>query len=64
MKLFTPELDILYVKKNGITYICSHYCGKVKIDSYENFSRGKRLNLYNVIINIKSVLNKDKDHNY
>ena len=50
--------------KGGITYIFSHYFAKIKIDSYNSLPIEKRLTLHNVIIFMKSVLNKDKNHYY
>ena len=46
--------------KSGITYIFSHYL----VDSYDSLSIEKMLTLHNVIIHIKSVLTKDKNHYY
>ena len=48
--------------KSGITYFFSHYFAKIKIDSYDSLPIEKRLTLDNVIIVIKTVLNKDKNH--
>ena len=50
--------------KSVITYIFSHYFAKIKVNSYDSLPLGKRLTLHNVIIHIKSVLNKDKYHYY
>ena len=50
--------------KSGITYIFSHYFAKIKVYSYDSLPIEKRLTLYNVIIHIKLVLNKDKNHYY
>ena len=50
--------------KSGITYIFSHYFAKIKVDSYDSLSIEKVLTLHNVIILIKLVLNKDKNHYY
>ena len=50
--------------KSSITYIFSHYFAKIEIDSYDSLPTEKRLTLHNVIILIKSVLNKDKNHYY
>ena len=50
--------------KSSITYIFSHYFAKSKVVSYDSFPIEKRLTLHNVIILIKSVLNKDKNHCY
>ena len=57
---------IRYLKsiKNGITYIFSHYYAKFKVDSYDSLLIEKILTLQNVIILIKSFLNKDKNHYY
>ena len=50
--------------KSGITYIFCHFLEKVKVDSYDSFPIEKRLTLHNVIILIKSVVNKGKNHYY
>ena len=50
--------------KSDITYIFSHYFAKIKIDSYDSLPIEKILTLHNVIILIKSVLSKDKNHYY
>ena len=50
--------------KSGITYVYSHYFGKIKVDSYDSLPLEKRLILHNVIMHIKSVLNKDENHYY
>ena len=48
--------------KSGITYIFSHYFAKIKVDSYNSLPIEKLLTWHNVIMHIKSVLNKDKNH--
>ena len=48
--------------KSAITYIFSHYFAKMKVDSYDYLSIEKILTLHNVVIHIKSVINKDKNH--
>ena len=50
--------------KSNITYVFSHYYAKTKVDSYGFLPIEKRLTLDNVIIRIKSILNKDKSHYY
>ena len=50
--------------KSGITYTFSHYFAKIKVDSYDSLPIEKRLTLHSVIMLIKSVLNKDKNHYY
>ena len=42
----------------------SHYYAKIKVDSFDSLPLEKRLNLHNVIIPIKSTLNKDTNHYY
>ena len=42
----------------------SHYFAKIKLDSYDSLPIEKTLTLHNVIIHIKSVLDKDKNHYY
>ena len=48
----------------SITYIFSDYFAKIKVDFYDSLSIEKILTLPNVIISIKSVLNKEKNHYY
>ena len=48
--------------KSSITYIFSNYFAKIKVDSYNSLPIEKTLTLHNIIILIKSVLNKDKNH--
>ena len=50
--------------KTGITYIISCYFAKIKVDSYDYLPIEKTFSLHNVIIDIKSVLNKNKNHYY
>ena len=47
--------------KSGITDVFSQCYVKIKVDSYDSLPTRKRLTLHNVIILIKSVLNKDKN---
>ena len=56
------RISYLISLKSGITYIFSHYFAKIEVDSYDSLPVEKRLTLRNVIIHIKSVLNKDKNH--
>ena len=67
----TKKYDAIYDRirylislKSSITYIFSHYFAKIKVDSYDSLPIEKILTLHNVIILIKSVLNKDKNHYY
>ena len=60
MTPFTTELS----QKSGITHIFSDYFAKIKVFSYDSLRIEKTLTFHNVIIHIKSVLNKDKNHYY
>ena len=63
--LLDPEkFRYLINLKSGNTYIFSPYFAKIKVDSYDSLPIEKILTLHNVIILIKSVLNKDKNHYY
>ena len=42
----------------------SHYYAKNIVDCYDSLPIKKRLALYNIIILIKSVLNKNKNRHY
>ena len=57
---------IIYILslKSSITYVSSHYYAKIKVDSYDSLPIEKTLTLHIVIILIKPVLNKDKNHYY
>ena len=61
---FYDRIRYLISLKSSITYIFSHYFAKIKVDSYDSLPIEKTLTLHNVIILIKSVLNKDKNHYY
>ena len=50
--------------KSRITYIFSQYFAKIKVDADDFLPIEKTWTLHNVIIYIKSVLNKDKNHYY
>ena len=70
--LFSPEkydaiynrIKYLVSQKSGITYIFSHYYANIKVDSYDSLHIEKILTLHNVIMLIKSVLNKDQNPYY
>ena len=59
--LFTTKLDISI--KGDITRIIFHYFPEIKVDSYDSLPIEKTLTSH-VIILIKPVLNKDKNHYY
>ena len=45
-------------------YVFSHCYAKIKVDSYDSLPIKTTLDLRNVVIPIKSVVNKDKHHCY
>ena len=61
-KLLTTELDISLKEWHHIIF--SDYFAIFKVDSYDSLPIEKLLTLHNVIIHIKSILNKDKNHYY
>ena len=67
----TKKYDTIYGRirylmslKSSIIYGFSHYFAKIKVDSYDVSPIEKILTLQNIIILIKSILNKDKNHYY
>ena len=70
--LFDPEkYDAVYNRiryltspKSSITYFFLPQLAKIKVDSYNFLPIEKILTLHNIIILIKSVLNKDQNHYY
>ena len=58
------RIRYLISPKSSITYVFYHYYAKTKVDSYGSLPIERILTLHNVIILIKSVLNKDKSHYY
>ena len=57
--LFTIGLKF---KKSGITYVISHNYARIKFDLYDSLPLGITLTLHNVIILIKSILNRYQNH--
>ena len=54
----------LISEKNGVTYSINHNFGRIRIDSYNSLPIEKILTFHNVIILIKSVVNKNKNEYY
>ena len=50
--------------KSGITYIISHDYATIKVHSYNSLPLEKTMTLRNLIINVESVWNKDKNNYY
>ena len=57
---FIRGLDILYKWKGGITDVIA----RIRIDSYSSIPIEKTLTFHNVVILIKSVVNKKKNNYY
>ena len=51
-------------EKSGITDSINHNFGRIRIDSYDSLPIEKLLTFHNVIILIKSVVNKNKNEYY
>ena len=64
MMPFSIGSDILLVKKVVLHIYFFHNYARIKIDSYVSLPLEKILTLDNVIILIKSVSNKNKNHHY
>ena len=68
--LFGPEkydaihntIGYLIIQKSGITYVFTHNYEKIKIETYNFLTLKETLTLHNVIMYIKSVLNKNKKY--
>ena len=61
---FVIGLNILQAKKNGITDCANHNFTIIRIDSYDFLPIEKILTFPNVIILIKSVVNRNKNEYY
>ena len=62
-KIF-DKIKYLICEKSGITESINHNFGKIRIDSYNSLPIEKILTFHNVIILIKSVVNKNKNQYY
>ena len=58
------KIKYLIIEKCGITDSINHNFGKIRIDSYNSLPIEKILTFHNVIILIKSVVNKNKNQYY
>ena len=52
----------LIILKSRMAYIFSHYFVKIKVDSCDSLHIEKNVALHNVLMVIKSVIIKDKNH--
>ena len=57
-------IKFLISEKSGITGSINHNFGKIRIDSYNSLPIEKIMTFHNVIILIKSVVNKNKNNYY
>ena len=58
------KIKYLISEKSGITDSINHNFGKIRIDSYNSLPIEKVFTFHNVIIIIKSVVNKNKNEYY
>ena len=58
------KIKYLIIEKGGITDSINHNFGKIGIDSHNYLPIEKILTVYNVIILIESVINKNKNEYY
>ena len=61
---FCDKFKYLISKKSGITNSINHNFEKIRIDSYNSLPIKKILTLYNFIILIKSVVDKNENKYY
>ena len=59
--IICDKIKYLISKKSGIANSINHNFGKIRIDSYSSSSMKKILTFHNVIILIKSVVNKNEN---
>ena len=58
------KIKYLVSEKRGITDSVDHNFARIRIDSYDSLPFKKVLSFHNVIILIKSVVNKNKNYYY
>ena len=58
------KIQYLISEKSGITDSINHNLGEIRIDSYNSLPIEKIVTFHNVIIFIKSVVNKNKNECY
>ena len=58
------RIRYLISKKSGIAKSISHNFARIRIDSYNSLPFEKILTFHNIIILIKSAVNKDKNNSY
>ena len=58
------RIRYLISQKRDIIFVISHNYARIKVDSYNSILLEKPLTFHNVIILIKSVINKNQNHYY
>ena len=58
------KIKYLISEKSGITDSINHNLGRIRIDSYDSLPTEKILTFRNLIMLIKSVINKNKNEYY
>ena len=58
------RIRYLISQKSDIIFVISHNYARIKVDSYNSLLLEKPLTFHNVIILIKSVINKNQNHYY
>ena len=61
---FFDRIKYFISKESGITDSINHNFARIRIDSYNSLPTEKIMTFHNVIILIKSVVNKNKNHYY
>ena len=64
MRKVCDRTKYLISKKSGITYSINHNFTIIRIDSYDSLPTEKILTFHNVIILIKSIVNKYRNNYY
>ena len=60
--VISNRVRYLIILKSRMAYIFSHYFVKIKVDSCDSLHIEKNVALHNVLMVIKSVIIKDKNH--
>ena len=63
-KIWDKIKCLISAEKSGVTDSINHNFGEIRIDSYNSLPIEKILTFHNVIILVKSVVNKSKNNHY
>ena len=58
------KINYLFIEKRGIADSINHNLAKIRIDSYDSLPIEEMLTFHNVVILIKSVVNKNNNEYY